>query len=256
VFRPEIGGGSPAAVKTLRIHSLETLGTHDGPGVRMVVFTQGCHLRCAYCHNPDTLPLTGGREVEIPELVRRAVRQKPYFGARGGVTVSGGEPTIHAGALTEFFTALKAEGISTCLDSNGFLLTEEVKALYEKTDLVLLDIKHIDDTHHRRLTGQSNATPLAAAAWREQTGRPLWLRYVLVPGWTDQEPFLHQWAEHFSRYRTVERVEILPYHKLGVHKWNHLGLAYRLHGVEPPTAELLQRTREIFAPHFREVVVK
>lgn len=243
-------------MKSLRIHSLETFGTHDGPGVRLVIFTQGCHLRCAYCHNPDTLSLTGGKLVDIDELVRRAVRQKPYFGTRGGVTVSGGEPTLHAAALTEFFLALRAEEISTCLDSNGFVLDEEVKALYEQTDLLLLDIKHIDDASHRRLTGQSNATPLAAAAWREQTGRPMWLRYVLVPGWTDQEPFLRQWAEHFSRFRTVARVEILPYHKLGVHKWEHLGMAYRLQGVEPPSPELLERTREMFASFFPEVIVK
>lgn len=222
----------------------------------MVVFTQGCHLRCAYCHNPDTLSLTGGRLVELDELVGRAVRQKPYFGRRGGVTVSGGEPTLHAEALLAFFRALHQEGISTCLDSNGSLLNDEVKALYEETDLVLLDIKHIDDAQHRHLTGQPNAAPLAAAAWRESTGRAMWLRYVLVPGWTDQEPFLRRWAEHFTRYRTIERVEILPYHKLGVHKWRHLGLTYRLHGVEPPSPDDAERVRAIFAPYFREVVVK
>jgi len=256
VFRPEICEGAATKVTTLRIHSIETLGTHDGPGLRLIVFTQGCHLRCAYCHNPDTLSLTGGREVEITDLVRRAVRQKPYFGTRGGVTVSGGEPTLHATALREFFHALHEEGISTCLDTNGLLLNDDVKALYEETDLVLLDIKHIDDAGHRHLTGQSNAGPLRAAAWRESTGRPMWLRYVLVPGWTDQDAALRQWAEHFSGYQTVERVEILPYHKLGVHKWEHLGMTYRLHDVERPTEEQLQRTQALFAEHFREVVVK
>lgn len=243
-------------LKTLRIHSIETLGTHDGPGLRMIIFTQGCHLRCAYCHNPDTLPLTGGRLVGLDELLQRAVRQKPYFGESGGVTVSGGEPVLHAAILREFFQALHAEGISTCLDTNGFILNDEAKALYEETDLVLLDIKHIDDEAHRHLTGQSNASPLATAAWRESTGRPMWLRYVLVPGWTDQEPFLRQWAEHFSGYCTVERVEILPYHRLGVHKWEHLGLDYRLDGVHPPTPAQLQEAVDIFTPHFREVIVK
>ncbi len=256
MYRPEIDLGTLTAAKTLRIHSIDTLGTQDGPGLRLIVFTQGCPLRCAYCHNPDTLALSGGREIAIDDLVRRAVRQKPYFGDRGGVTVSGGEPTLHSPAVREFFAALHGHAIPTCLDTNGFILNAAVKALYEETDLVILDVKHISDARHRHLTGGSNATPLAAAAWRESTGRPMWLRYVLVPGWTDQEPSLRRWAEHFSGYRTVERVEILPYHTLGAHKWEHLGMNSRLRGVGAPAPEMIGRAREIFAPHFREVVVK
>jgi pyruvate formate lyase activating enzyme len=258
IERPGASAGDlPAGrVKRLRVHSLETFGTQDGPGVRMVIFTQGCHLRCAYCHNPDTFALNGGRMMTVDELADRAIRQKPYFGAQGGVTVSGGEPTLQAGVVRELFTRLQAAGISTCLDTNGAVLDDTVKSLYARTDLVLLDVKHIDDDRHRHLTGQSNASSLAAAAWREKTGRPLWLRYVLVPGWTDDPDAVRRWAEHFAGYRSVERVEILPYHRLGVHKWEHLGLTYRLHDVAPPDAATLARVRDVFAAHFRHVVVK
>ncbi|OAM90931.1 pyruvate formate-lyase-activating protein [Termitidicoccus mucosus] len=245
-----------APPSTLRIHSIETLGTHDGPGLRMIVFTQGCHMRCVYCHNPDTLDLDGGRLVTLDELVERAIRQKPYFGARGGVTISGGEPTVHRRALLALFRRLHAAGIHTCLDTNGLILDEELRALYDETDLVLLDLKHIDDAQHRRVTGVSNANPLAAAAYRESTGRPMWLRYVLVPGWTDQPDALARWATHFAAYKTLRRVEILPYHRLGVHKWEHLKLDYKLRDVEPPSNEIKDRALRIFSAHLQNVVLK
>ncbi|EIP96984.1 pyruvate formate-lyase 1-activating enzyme [Opitutaceae bacterium TAV1] len=241
---------------TLRIHSIETLGTHDGPGLRMIVFTQGCPMRCVYCHNPDTLDPAGGRLVTLAELVERAIRQKPYFGARGGVTVSGGEPTLHRKTLLDLFRQLHARGINTCLDTNGLFLDDDLRALYDETDTVLLDIKHIDDTCHRRLTGVSNATPLAVAAYRESTGKPLWLRYVLVPGWTDDPGHLERWACHFAGYKSVQRVEILPYHRLGAHKWEHLGMPCRLGDVQPPTAETRQLAHDIFSRHLANVIVK
>lgn len=240
----------------LRIHSIETLGAHDGPGIRMIVFAQGCHMRCVYCHNPDTLDLHGGKLVEIDELVDRAVRQKKYFGQKGGVTVSGGEPTIQRKQIKLLFEKLHANGINTCLDTNGLILDDDLKALYEETDLILLDIKHIDDAHHKKLTGRSNETPLAVAAYRESTGKPMWLRYVLVPGWTDQEKYLELWAQHFQNYKTVERVEIIPYHKLGVHKWKHLGLDYKLRDVESPTAECKQKALDIFSRYLPKVIAK
>lgn len=245
-----------AGAEQLRIHSIETMGASDGPGLRLVVFTQGCLMRCAYCHNPDTLDLRGGNVVAVSELVERALLQKRYFGARGGVTVSGGEPTLQRGAVAELFGRLHAHGIHTCLDTNGLILDEGTKALYDRTDLVLLDVKHINDEWHRRLTGVSNETPLAVAAYRESTGRPMWLRYVLVPGWTDQEQYLEEWARRFSGYRTVERVEVLPYHQLGVHKWAKLGMDYRLKDVSTPTAEIRERARGIFEKYFATVIVK
>ena len=246
----------PTAPASLRVHSLETMGAQDGPGLRLVVFTQGCHMRCVYCHNPDTLSLEGGSVIAVDELVARALRQKRYFGTNGGVTISGGEPTLHRESLLLLFRALHAEGIHTCLDTNGLIFDDALKALYAETDLVLLDIKHIDDAAHRRLTGVSNEVPLQAAAYRESTGKPLWLRYVLVPGWSDQPEFLEAWANHFSTYKSVERVEILPYHQLGVHKWSSLGMTYKLEGVQPPDQAARERAKSIFSRHLANVVVK
>lgn len=253
---PVLTAAPEAAALQLRIHSIETFGASDGPGLRLVVFTQGCLMRCAYCHNPDTLDLHGGISVTIDQLVDRAKKQQRYFGQRGGVTVSGGEPTLQRTVLTELFKRFRAEGIHTCLDTNGLILDDDTHALYAETDIVLLDVKHIDDGWHRRLTGVSNENPLAAAAYRESTGLPMWLRYVLVPGWTDQPEFLEKWARHFAGYRTVKRVEILPYHRLGEHKWEKLGMDYRLKGVEPPTTASREQAREIFARYFAQVIVK
>jgi pyruvate formate lyase activating enzyme len=240
----------------LRIHSLETLGTHDGPGVRMVVFVQGCQFRCVYCQNPDTLDVKGGTLVEIDELVDRAIRQKSYFRKEGGVTVSGGEPLLQRTKLLSFFNKLHQNGINTCLDTNGRLNNEEVHALLEHTDLLLLDVKHINNEWHHKLTGLSNCNTLALAAHREATGRRMWLRYVLVPGWTDQEEYLVEWAQHFSGYKTVDRVEIIPFHQFGRHKWEALGMNYPLQNVDTPSTEVKNKALAIFSRHFENVVLK
>lgn len=240
----------------LRIHSIETFGTHDGPGVRLVVFVQGCQFRCVYCQNPDTLDVRGGTLVEINELVNRAVRQRGYFGKEGGVTVSGGEPLLQRSKLLTFFQRLHEAGINTCLDSNGRLNNAEVHALLEHTDLLLLDVKHINDDWHHKLTGLSNKNTLALAAYREATGKRMWLRYVLVPGWTDQEEYLEQWAQHFSAYKTVDRVEIIPFHQFGQHKWEAMGMRYPLQGLASPSAETKQKALAIFNRHFMNVVLK
>ncbi len=240
----------------LRIHSLETFGTHDGPGIRLVVFVQGCQFRCLYCQNPDSLDVKGGSMVEIDELVKRAVRQKNYFGADGGVTVSGGEPLLQRSKLITFFKLLHAEGINTCLDSNGRLNTPDVHELLEHTDLLLLDVKHINDDWHRRLTGQSNKTSLGLAEYRESTGRKMWLRYVLVPGWTDQPEYITKWAQHFSNYKTIERVEIIPFHQLGMHKWKLLNMAYPLKDTPPPSEESKQYTLGVFSQYLNHIVLK
>ena len=240
----------------LRIHSLETFGTHDGPGIRMVVFVQGCQFRCLYCQNPDAIDVRGGMMVEIKELVERAVRQKNYFGDEGGVTISGGEPLLQRSKLTTFFRLLHEKGINTCLDSNGRLNTPEVHELLEETDLLLLDIKHINEEWHQRLTGQSNATSIKLADYRELTGKKMWLRYVLVPGYSDQEEYLEEWAQRFTNFKTVERVEIIPFHQLGMHKWELLNLKYPLKETSPPSEELKQRTLKIFNQYFDHVILK
>ena len=240
---------------TLRIHSIESFGTHDGPGIRLVIFAQGCQFRCLYCANPDTWDPHGGRELAIDEIVRLAVSQKPFFGKRGGVTISGGEPTLQRVALLTLFQKLHAAGINTALDSNGRLLNDEVKALLEETDYLLLDVKHINDAWHQRLTSVSNQSVLEVAVWREQTGKTMWLRYVLVPGWTDQPEYLHQLGAYFKEYKSIAKIEIQPYHRLGVHKWEALGKQYELADVNPPGREHLQQVVDIFSQYFREVVV-
>lgn len=239
----------------LRIHSIESFGTHDGPGIRMVVFTQGCQFRCLYCANPDTWDVKGGREVHIDEIVQRALHEKPFFGKRGGVTISGGEPTLHRTVLLPLFQKLHALGINTALDSNGRLLNDEVKALLAETDYLLLDVKHINDDWHHKLTGVSNGSVLEVAAYRESTGKEMWIRYVLVPGWSNQPEYLHALGQHFKDYNTIKKIEIQPYHRLGVHKWEALGWAYKLDGVEPPTGAELDEAVGIFKQYFEEVVV-
>ena len=240
----------------LRIHSLETFGTHDGPGIRMVVFVQGCQFRCLYCQNPDSIDVKGGTLVEIKELVKRAIRQKNYFGAEGGVTVSGGEPLLQRTKLISFFKQLHENGINTCLDSNGRLNTPEVHELLEHTDLLLLDVKHINDEWHRRLTGQSNKTTLELAAYREASGKRMWLRYVLVPGWSDQPEYLEEWARHFSSYNTVDRVEIIPFHQLGMHKWELMNMTYPLKDTPTPSEEIRELAKSTFDKYFSNVILK
>lgn len=237
------------------MHSIETFGTHDGPGIRMVVFVQGCQFRCLYCANPDTMDVSGGRFISLDEIVERAVSQKPYFGTRGGLTVSGGEPLLQRKILKQLFGRLHENGINTALDSNGRLIDRQTKELLEETDLLLLDIKHFNNEWHRKLTGLSNTNTFKIAEHQEVSGKPMWLRYVLVPGWTDQQQHLHALGKYFRDYQTIEKVEILPYHQLGVYKWTALGMDYKLKGIEPPSQELKERTAAIFREYFAAVEV-
>lgn len=235
---------------TVRVHSFESMGTYDGPGLRLVVFMQGCNFRCAYCANPDTLDISGGEDVSIDEIVRMAVSQKPFFGKRGGVTFSGGEPTLQAAGLLPLFARLKDEGIHICLDTNGSVANEQVRRLLELTDLVLLDVKEIDDSQHRWLTGCGNAATLSTADWLEEHGKEFWLRYVLVPGVTSKPEHLEALCRRFSGFEMLKRVEILPYHTLGRHKYDHLGMAYRLDGVQENSKEQLAEAEAVFRRYF------
>lgn len=248
----QLNTGTP---EQLRIHSIESFGTHDGPGIRMVVFVQGCQFRCLYCANPDTMDVKGGNTVEIEEIVQRAIRQKRYFGKTGGVTVSGGEPLLQRKPLKQLFKRLHEEGINTALDTNGRLLDAQAKELLEETDLLMLDVKHFNEEWHRKLTGLSNRNTFKVAAHREEIGKSMWLRYVLIPGWSDQEEHLYEMGRYFQDYDHIERIEILPYHLLGMHKWETLGMEYKLKGIEPPTQEKLTTTAEILKKYFKEVRV-
>ena len=239
----------------IKVHSYESMGTFDGPGLRLVVFLQGCPFRCLYCANPDTIELQGGKETPLQEIVEMAVSQKPFFGKRGGITFSGGEPTVQAEALIPLFRDLKSHDIHICLDSNGGVWNKHVEELLTLTDLVLLDVKQANPERHRHLTGRSNEQTLRTAAWLEAHERPFWLRYVLVPGYSDAEEDIRALGEMLGHYKQIQRVEILPYHRLGVHKYEAMGWDYQLKEVKENTPEQLKRAEQLFCEYFPTVVV-
>lgn len=234
------------------VHSIETFGTVDGPGIRYVVFTQGCMLRCQYCHNPDTWDIGKGKVMTVDELMQDLESYLPFIQASGGgITVSGGEPLLQIDFVTALFKACKKSGIHTTLDTSaGCYNTEEsfqrkLNELLEYTDLVLLDLKHFDDEEHKKLTGRSNVQILQFARLLSDKKVPVWIRHVLVPGITDSVEHLEQLSAFIHTLHNVEKVEVLPYHKLGVYKWSTLGYQYPLEGVEPPTAESVQQAVQI-----------
>lgn len=239
----------------LRVHSIESLGTFDGPGVRMVLFLQGCNFRCLYCANPDTIKGDKGQIKTVDEIMTLARSQRPFFGKKGGITVSGGEPLLQAAALIPLFQALKAEGFNTCIDTNGSIWNDDVEELMRFTDLVLLDIKEIDPAAHRRITEKSNEATLRTATLLAEKQIPVWVRYVLVPGHTDDEEHLHRLGTFLKPMTNVQKLEIQPYHKLGVHKYEALGWPYLLEGVDQNSAEQLERARTIFQNYVPEVIV-
>ncbi len=239
----------------IRVHSYESLGTYDGPGIRLVIFLQGCNFRCLYCANPDTIKCEGGTPTDPEEIVRKAVSEKPFFGKKGGVTFSGGEPTMQARELIPLFRRLKECGINICVDTNGSIMNDSVKELFSLTDTVLLDIKEFNPDIHKKLTGHANSQTLNTAQWLEEQKIPIWLRYVLVPGYTDFEEDIMALGEHFRSYEMIKRIEILPYHTLGAHKYESLGMKYQLEGVKPNTQEQLDRAKELFSRYFPVVYV-
>lgn len=240
----------------IRVHSYESMGTFDGPGLRYVVFLQGCPFRCLYCANPDTIDAVGESTLTDPEyIVEQAVSMKPFFGKRGGVTFSGGEPTMQAEALVPLFRRLKHEGLHICVDTNGGIWNSHVEELLSLADLVLLDIKEMNPERHRGLTARSNEQTLRTAAWLEEHGHPFWLRYVLVPGVSNFDEDLHALGCHFKDYRQIERVELLPYHTLGVHKYESMGLEYKLRHVKENTPEQLAYAENLLRTYFPQLVV-
>ena len=231
-----------------RIHSVETFGTVDGPGIRFVVFFQGCPMRCKYCHNPDSWDASGGTETTAEALVAEALQYKQYFGTRGGVTATGGEPLLQLDFLLELFGLLKKKGIHTCLDTSGICFREEderYRKLLEVTDLVLLDIKHIDAEAHKALTGQKIDAPLKFAEFLSDNRKPVWIRHVLVPGITDDDGALRALKAFLGTLTNVEKVEVLPYHTMGVDKYEKLGIPYPLAGVQAPSRERAENARRI-----------
>lgn len=229
-----------------RVHSFETFGTLDGPGIRFVVFMQGCPLRCIYCHNRDTWDVTGGKEYTPDEIITELKKYLDYFKfSGGGITLSGGEPTLQAEFVTEVFKKAKQLGIHTALDTSGFADIEKVRELLEYTDLVLLDIKHAVDEKHRTITGVGNEKTVQFARYCSQKAIPLWIRYVLVPGYTDQEDDLKLAAQLIGNLESVQKIEVLPYHGMGAYKWEKLGKEYQLKDVQGPSSEEVKKAQGI-----------
>lgn len=240
----------------IRVHSYESLGTYDGPGIRLVVFLQGCNFRCLYCANPDTIDAKGeSKETAPEEILRMAVSQKPFFGKKGGVTFSGGEPTFQAKALIPLLRMLKEAGIHTCIDSNGGLWNEDVKELFSLADLVLLDVKEFNNERHKALTARSNELTLKTAEWLENNNKPFWLRYVLVQGYSAFKEDIEALGKHFQDYKMIQRVEILPYHTLGVHKYEAMKMEYQLKEVKANTSEQLEEAKKQMEQYFSSVYV-
>jgi len=232
------------------IHSFESFGAADGPGVRFVVFLKGCNMRCKYCHNPDSWSEKGGQESDADEVMKKVSRYKSYWGEEGGITVSGGEPLIQIDFVTELFKKAKLEGINTAIDTSGepFTMKEPFISKFDElmkyTDLVLLDIKEIDDIKHRELTGKTNENILLLAEYLSKIQKPVWIRHVLVPENTDFDEDLDKLGEFISKLSNVKKVEVLPYHTLGVFKWENLGMKYRLEGIGTPTSERITNARK------------
>ena len=224
-----------------RIHSTDSFGSVDGPGVRFLIFTQGCAMRCRYCHNADTWSKDGGTLMTADELLDKAERYRAYWGTEGGITVSGGEPLLQIDFLLELFEKAKARGINTCIDTAGQPFREaepffsKFQRLCELTDLFLADIKHIDPQEHLNLTGVKNDNILAMLRYLSEIGKPVWIRHVLV----------RRTRAFIETLRNVQRIEVLPYHSMGAYKWDKLGLDYTLKDIQPPTAERIQNASEI-----------
>ena len=225
------------------IHSTESFGAADGPGVRFIVFMQGCHMRCRYCHNPDTWKMDGGDEVTADEILKRALRFKPYWGKDGGITISGGEPLLQIDFVIELFKKAKELGINTCIDTAGNPFTKEepffskFEELMKYTDLLLLDLKEINPARHKDLTGFDNSNIIEMAKYLSEINKPVWIRHVLVPEHSDFDEDLDALGDFIDTLSNVDRVEILPYHTLGKFKWENLGIPYTLESISPPSAE-------------------
>ena len=235
----------------LQVHSIESFGSVDGPGIRFVIFLKGCTMRCQYCHNPDTWSRAGGQLRSVDDVLAQAQRYQSYWGEIGGITVSGGESLLQIHSLTELFRKAKSLGINTCLDtsaqpfsrdSSSFPAFEE---LMRDTDLLLLDIKHIDSDAHKQLTGWRNENILDCARYLSDIGKPVWIRHVLIPGINDDDESLRNLRAFIDTLRNVERVDVLPYHALGVYKWEQLGIPYALTEVKSPTEESVRHAQRI-----------
>lgn len=233
------------------IHSIETFGSVDGPGIRFIVFLKGCKLRCKYCHNADTWD-PNSEDMRTPdEILDFAERYRSYWGEEGGITVSGGEPLLQIDFLIELFTKAKERGINTCIDTALQPFTREepffskFNKLLEVTDLMLVDIKHVDNEEHKKLTGLPNENILDGMQYLSEKEQPIWIRHVLVPGITDNDEYLIKTRAFIEKLSNVQKIEVLPYHSLGQHKFEALGIPYQLDGVKSPSKERVDNATQI-----------
>lgn len=236
---------------TGKIHSCESFGAADGPGVRYIVFLQGCKMRCKYCHNPDTWNLSGGEEKTADELIQSALKFKKYWGDKGGITISGGEPLLQIDFLIDLLKKAKEEGIHTTIDTAGNPFTREepffakFEELMKYTDLLLLDLKEINPKRHKELTGFENSNILEMAKYLSEIGKPVWIRHVLVPENSDFDEDLTALGDFIGSLSNVEKVEVLPYHTLGKFKWDNLDIAYQLEGINSPEQERIKNAQQL-----------
>ena len=240
------------------IHSIESFGTVDGPGVRFVVFFQGCPMRCLYCHNPDTWHMADGQETTVEEIMARFRKNKAFY-QKGGITATGGEPLLQLDFLTALFETAKKEGVHTCLDTSGITFRPDDEALLARfdrlmdaTDLIMLDLKQVIPQRHQALTGQDNAGILAFARYASDRNKKLWIRHVVVPGWTDDEESLAALGRFMAQLKSVKALDILPYHNLGVHKYEALGIRYPLDGVAPLEQKDAVQAKNVILQAYRE----
>ncbi len=235
------------------VHSIETCGTLDGPGIRYVIFLQGCPLRCKFCHNPDTWQLYSGKKYSVDELMDDILKYRSFI-KRGGMTLSGGEPLLQADFAAELFKECKKHGIHTAVDTSGAIPLSACKHAVDEVDLVLLDIKSIDTFKCKDLTGRGNEDALKLLDYLEQKGQEVWIRHVVVPGITENDDDIEKMAEYLSKYTVISRVEILPFHKMGEYKWKQMNLEYELGDTPPPQKASIEKIKSILRKYKLNVV--
>lgn len=235
------------------VHSIESFGSVDGPGIRFIAFLKGCPMRCQFCHNPDTWKLDKTNETTADDLLDKAERYRTYWGEKGGITVSGGEALMQIDFLLELFEKAHQRGINTCLDTSAQPFTrhgawfEKFEKLMAVTDTILLDIKHINSEEHKKLTRWGNENILDCARYLSDINKPVWIRHVLIPSITDHDQYLQELADFLKTLKNIERIDVLPYHTLGVFKYEKLGIDYPLEGIPTPTAERIENAKNILA---------
>lgn len=240
----------------LNLHSIETFWAHEWPGIRTVFFLQWCKFKCLYCHNPDTISSKWWKDITKEEILGIIERNKIYFGKKWWVTFSGWEPLLQAKELIEIFKELKILWYNTCIDTNGYTFNDEVVELLKYTDLLLLDIKHLNDEKHKILTGVSNKNTLKFLDYLEKNNKKFWIRHVLVPNYTDDEAHIESLWKYLEKYKTLERLEILPYHTMWVYKWKELWMKYWLEGIKSPSRENIEKTVSILKKYIENVYVR